>query len=74
MLYLHMLITIIDEKGSHEFERQQGRIYGRAWMKEMEEENDVIMTSKNKRKIKLKIKIIKNHDSVIYLLEFLNKL
>lgn len=74
MLNLHMLITIINEKGSHEFERHQGRIYGRVCMEEMEVENDIIMTSKNKRKINLTIKIIKNHDSVIYLLEFLNKL
>lgn len=39
-LRLHMFIlyvTIIDEKGVQEFEKVQGGIYGKIWMKEQEE-------------------------------------
>lgn len=47
-----MYITRSNEKGDHEFEREQGGIYQRiCLMEEMQEGNDVIMISKNKRKI-----------------------
>jgi len=31
-------ITILNERSGHEFEREQGGIYGRGWREEREEE------------------------------------
>lgn len=40
-----------NEKG-HEFEREQGGVYGRIWREGREGENAVIIVSKNKNKFK----------------------
>ena len=50
--YLHA--TTIKEKRGHEFEWQQGGVYGRVWTEEREGGNDVIITSKNETKTKKK--------------------
>lgn len=40
----------INVKREHEFEREQGEIYGRLWRNKREWRNDVIITSKLKEK------------------------
>lgn len=41
-----MYVTTINAKGSHEFEREQGRLNGRVWRNEKEGENDAVIISK----------------------------
>lgn len=38
-----MHVMTIDDQRAHEFEREQGEVYGRLWRKERLERNDAII-------------------------------
>lgn len=42
---MHMYVTITSEKRDHEFEREQGWVYGSIWREEKEGRNDIIILS-----------------------------
>lgn len=44
---MHMYIILIDEKKSHEFEREQGGVYGKVWWEGGGGGNDLAIISKN---------------------------
>lgn len=41
--HIHMHVATINEKSSHEFEREQGTVYGRDRKEEREGRNDAII-------------------------------
>lgn len=47
-MYMHMYVITMNEKRGLEFEREQGRVYGRVWREAKEGQNDVIILHSQK--------------------------